>query len=432
LKDISLKRKFSIKSKIIFLLLPILLLVLFELIFLIFSIAGFSSKADLDSENLIEPQAAPKIFKPDDFKRNFELQTTVSQQQLPFHKPDDKRFWRLRPGASFTFKTPDLGIVNYKINSIGFRDDEFHRIKTLGSRRIICAGDSATFGFYLNICDTYPFLLENMLNTKTTEKLTDVINAGVWCYSSYQGKIFVEDELLGMGADILIFSYGFNDTHSMKYTDTYKAKLRIKNINKNSGLRKLTTYRFLEKIIFVVREKAEKHANKRVNRVSPKEYQENIQYVADLCKERGIKLILMPISVPVEYSEIMKEVAIKNNIAFIDTEARLRTIFDQLCKEGAEEYQGMKIGKINRRKFQKEFRDRFGSDDMIRIRELDLVFMDFCHPMGVGNYIIAEAIYDHLIEEGIYTLSDNLLDAPLPSIEKPKKMPALIPILKEK
>ncbi|MFH1220892.1 MAG: GDSL-type esterase/lipase family protein [Candidatus Eisenbacteria bacterium] len=66
------------------------------------------------------------------------------------------------------------------INSKGLRDMEYPYAKPPGTRRILCLGDSYTFGFGVEADETFAKVLERLLNAEDGESdHWEVINAGV-------------------------------------------------------------------------------------------------------------------------------------------------------------------------------------------------------------------------------------------------------------
>ena len=72
-------------------------------------------------------------------------------------------------------------------NAYGFRGDEFAIPKPPNGKRILCLGDSVTFGWGVNNEDTYPALLQKMLRDSGV-KGVEVLNAGI-------GDIGTQEEL---------------------------------------------------------------------------------------------------------------------------------------------------------------------------------------------------------------------------------------------
>jgi len=90
-------------------------------------------------------------------------------------------FWRLDPSFE-------------EYNSIGFRDREISKEKNVF--RIICMGDSITFGWPNKTENTYPKVLEKLLNSQFSEMKFEVFNAGVPGYTSHQGLVWLQKEII--------------------------------------------------------------------------------------------------------------------------------------------------------------------------------------------------------------------------------------------
>src|SRR5437870_9405759 len=85
---------------------------------------------------------------------------------------DPLLIYRLVPNhRAFTQSVPVF------INSYGLRNEEFSQIPRAGTRRILCLGDSLTFGNGVALDKTYPKQLEAMLNLPGSGRY-EVINAG--------------------------------------------------------------------------------------------------------------------------------------------------------------------------------------------------------------------------------------------------------------
>ena len=77
-------------------------------------------------------------------------------------------------------------------------------------------GGSTTAGMYENEL-TYPRLLERMLNRFSTGKRKiEVINAGVWGYTSCQVMKRYKKEILGLKPDLILLMSGWNDINKMR------------------------------------------------------------------------------------------------------------------------------------------------------------------------------------------------------------------------
>jgi len=113
--------------------------------------------------------------------------------------------WANRPG--------DWG--GFLINTLGFRGPEISTRKPTGLLRIVCLGDSRTFGVWANwgfqYDNDYPAALERYLRGEPGRKRVEVINAGVLGYTSANGLAQLETQVLQLYPDIVTVAFGFND-----------------------------------------------------------------------------------------------------------------------------------------------------------------------------------------------------------------------------
>lgn len=98
------------------------------------------------------------------------------------------------------------------LNSDGFRDEEIPKVKPPSGLRIVCLGDSWTFGANANQQQAYPQLLKALLRKEFPEDHVEVINLGVVGYSSYQGLELLKRSALKLNPDIVIIGFAMNDS----------------------------------------------------------------------------------------------------------------------------------------------------------------------------------------------------------------------------
>ena len=125
--------------------------------------------------------------------------------------------WRNQPGARKTqpvnprpFGREDTWTIEN--NSEGFRGPE--RVATGSGRkvfRILCVGDSVTFGFSVDQPDTYPQRLLELLERRYPTGHFEVVNTGVPGWSWLQGLEFLESRGLAMQPDLIVIGHGTND-----------------------------------------------------------------------------------------------------------------------------------------------------------------------------------------------------------------------------
>ena len=107
----------------------------------------------------------------------------------PYH------FHMNKPGAYFK----NLYGVEVKINSKGLRDYDYTYSKPANTYRILVLGDSITFGWGVELKDTYSKYLERKLNQTDLGTKFEVINTGVGNYNLKAEIEFLKREGLNDG-----------------------------------------------------------------------------------------------------------------------------------------------------------------------------------------------------------------------------------------
>lgn len=113
-----------------------------------------------------------------------------------------------------------------RINAHGFRGKEIQTTSSKSSIRIVCLGDSGTFGIYKKAegdvqFPSYPAKLEALLQKQNPS--IEVINAGVLGYSSFHGIRQLMTQILPLNPNILLVRFGLND-HSYARHPVLKAQ----------------------------------------------------------------------------------------------------------------------------------------------------------------------------------------------------------------
>lgn len=112
------------------------------------------------------------------------------------HKPNLKYKWR---GRGFT------GEVS--TNSRGLRDREFGYKKKDGTFRILVLGDSMTEGVHVKGKETYPKVLEELLNRYGERQVFEVINAGVVGWGTDSEMLFFRHEGYKYEPDMVLLAF---------------------------------------------------------------------------------------------------------------------------------------------------------------------------------------------------------------------------------
>lgn len=118
---------------------------------------------------------------------------------------DQKVGHRLVPGQqSYTHSFPVV------TNSYGMRDREFSSVSATDVVRILCLGDSLTFGDGVASGDTYPKQLEARLGQEGAIRY-EVINAGVPSYDTWQEVVYFEEWGWRLKPNVVVIGFYAND-----------------------------------------------------------------------------------------------------------------------------------------------------------------------------------------------------------------------------
>lgn len=101
-------------------------------------------------------------------------------------------------------RTYDKPIV---INSLGLRDVETTEAKSPGLLRVICLGDSVTFGQGVSAGDTYPKQLERLLLRGAAAERAEVLNFGVPSYNTTAEVGLLRERGLRFAPDVVVLQF---------------------------------------------------------------------------------------------------------------------------------------------------------------------------------------------------------------------------------
>jgi lysophospholipase L1-like esterase len=143
----------------------------------------------------------------------------IDYRMPPPHIPDD--VWRAFlhraspiPGLAYEL-VPNREKYSHgavvKTNSWGMRDDEPLPKNDRSVHRIAVLGDSFTFGFGVSGEDTYPNVLERLLNKEIKGGKHEVLNFGVGGYSTRDEALVLRHKALDWNPDLVIVGYFLND-----------------------------------------------------------------------------------------------------------------------------------------------------------------------------------------------------------------------------
>ena len=174
-------------------------------------------------------------------------------------------------------------------NPQGFRGLPVQMPKPAGMTRIFALGDSNTFGWDVDEGVNWPAQLHGLLSAGGAP--VEVINAGVWGYTSYQGLARFK-ELLAFDPDIVLVSFGGNDAHQVRVTDAdyVRSHDRIDRMTKSTRNLRVGQLAVAGWDLIGV---AAARSKALVPRVSLDDYRANLKQIIALGQARGITVVLL-------------------------------------------------------------------------------------------------------------------------------------------
>lgn len=207
-------------------------------------------------------------------------------------------------------------------NKYGYIGPPVRSSKNGSEIRILALGDSNTAGDFMKI--SWPDILGHIFKKNKYE--INIINAGVWGYTSYQGVLRFK-EMLKHKPDIVMISFGSNDAHMVPISDKnyIKSKDFYKNVIEDFKLGELSS--FIHDSLTL----RNKGINLLIPRVSEDDYKNNLKSMINIAEQNRIKVVLLtrPFigesdhelwwkNFGPQYNEIVRETAKNENILLID------------------------------------------------------------------------------------------------------------------
>jgi lysophospholipase L1-like esterase len=341
---------------------------------------------------------------------------------------DDELLWRQKSNLNTMFQGKYV-----RTDTLGLRDAEIVQRKKEHMYRVICLGDSSTFGWGVDEGKTYPADLQFLLNEHLAQKAIEVINAGQIGYSSYQGKIFLKKYLLDLSPDIVTVSYVLNDIDKIRFFNNRKlADSQIPMVH--SKLMGIKNYIMDKRIYFLAKRftlwlmrnnqqlSAIMYKNYYENskiRVSNLEYRENLQDIIALCKAKNIKLvfIIMPINLTLpeispgengsnlSHEYYQKAISLLKNREYKNAALFFKKALDYqvfVCKNNGVLYQNIML-KVAQENNIPLVNAAESFDDYQAERKVSLFngANDRIHPSASGHRIIANALYESIVNNAL-------------------------------
>jgi lysophospholipase L1-like esterase len=225
----------------------------------------------------------------------------ANPQQSGIFEGDPLLLWRLKPNL-------DHVVWDYTVlstNAQSFRADYPIGRKESGTYRIVCLGDSVTFGYRVPVVWPdkpkeydpewlpYPMLLEKSLRAANPGRQIEVFPMAVPGYTSHQGLAWLRRDIGWLKPDIVIASFGWNDVSFSDVpdreairTDWYPVAVRWL-IDHSQAFAHATRW---------LRSKHQVSPNqpvKPVTRVSDREYVDNLAEIVRVVRASGAGIIVI-------------------------------------------------------------------------------------------------------------------------------------------
>lgn len=224
----------------------------------------------------------------------------ASPQQAVIFEGDPLLLWRLRPNL-------DRAVWDFTVlstNAQGFRADYPIGAKPANTFRIVCLGDSVTFGYrvppvwpdkpndYNPDWLPFPMLLEKELRKVNPGRRVEVFPMAVPGYTTHQGLAWLRRDIELLEPDLLIASFGWNDASVSDIPDRRSIDTGWFSfagrwlVDHSQAFSHLTRW-------FRARKGPRKGATAPGPRVSETEYVENFNAIVTLAREQGSPVVVI-------------------------------------------------------------------------------------------------------------------------------------------
>ena len=215
-----------------------------------------------------------------------------------------------------------------------YRDDQDDAVY-----RILCVGDSVTFGFNVDQADAYPRQLEALLRQRHPGRHIEVVNAGVPGWSWVQGLRFLEAYGLRLRPDLVIAAHGTNDQfwHAL-VTDRERMPaggMPAPEMRAPSFLEQTSIYRLLQRLGRRVHDppgpspacRAEMVRTETCHRVSVADIETTVREVHERVRGAGSELVVANLDfMETPAVDGVRRAAEANALTFVDLVAQFRDL----------------------------------------------------------------------------------------------------------
>lgn len=241
-----------------------------------------------------------------------------------------------------------ISTFHVRTNAIGLREEQSLPASDTTSLIIMCMGDSVTFGWGADGDESYPRILEGLLNQCEGRRIR-VINSAQPGFSSCQGLHFYRQVLRDIPSDFVIVAFGHND-HSIAIQGYRSARDKFTKLSQGAGryrfwLRRSDFYLCWLRLVtgIVGRCRLTLFSSSPVGLDNPGSVREFEEHLTELVGEirrddRGVLLMTQPRNTSestwLSYNKAMRHVAETTGTPLFDASMLFDTLPDERNEDG--------------------------------------------------------------------------------------------------
>lgn len=246
---------------------------------------------------------------------------TLGLEAGPFLVPTEENCMRRSGSLQLEFRphcTGDSRGTTVHTNALGLRGPE---VRDDGSTRILALGDSCTWGWRVADNESYPAVLQALLDQVTRPGRYQVINAGTPGYTSYQGLVYLRERGLALQPQTVIIAFGFNDA-----ARTGDVEVRIAQGQRLLPLLELDDFLLQQSTLYRwSRSQLQTAAQQNLPaQVTPEKFRQNLTEMIRLARAQGARVLLLSFAqrggLQTLYLDALAQVAMAENVAYLPYE----------------------------------------------------------------------------------------------------------------
>lgn len=235
------------------------------------------------------------------FVNTVQQKMQVAGAQATIFEGDPLLLWRLKPNLDHVY----WDFTSVSTNAQGFRADYPIGAKPAGTFRIVCLGDSVTFGYrvppvwpdkpkdYDPEWQPYPMLLERELRNANPNRHIEVFPMAVPGYTSHQGLAWLRRDINYLQPDLVIASFGWNDASLSDVPDREAIDTRWWPVAIRWLIDHSQAFAHATRWLRSRNDVSKAVVRTPVPRVSQQEYVDNFNAIVRLAKDRGAAVIVI-------------------------------------------------------------------------------------------------------------------------------------------